>query len=112
MLRAGNLGSKRVILDAIKNAGGSDCLSASDLLASIYSFDRPLFVQTLRGAIDPGDLLRFVQNSKEKKKPTAVTYVFRLARALTPAEMPVTVAHLLAAVLLEGNNEVAGYLRS
>jgi hypothetical protein len=92
-------------------SGRGEHLCASDLLLSVYSFDKGLVLHTLNGAVDVRSLLQFARGARNGKRKPA-NHVLRLARALAPAYMPVTLAQLLAALLLDGNNEIAEYLRN
>lgn len=65
----------------------------------------------LRGPVELEPLLEFARDPNRNPESKPADRVFRLARALTPASMPVTPAQLLAAVLLESGNEVSEYLR-
>jgi hypothetical protein len=112
ILRRGNLLTRKVTLAALNITKTVERFSAAHLFIKICSLDSTLVIHTLRAAFDLKTLLQSVRNfTNEQREPGQIYTVLKLAGAIAPVGTPISTAHLLVAVLLDGTNEISRYLR-
>jgi hypothetical protein len=112
ILRRGNLLAKRVTFSALNMATTFERLTPAHLCLRLCSRDWSLVIRTLRVAVDMKSFVKSLQDlANEKSQPGEIQTIFKLACAIAPADKPITTAHLLAAVLLDGTNKISRYLR-
>jgi hypothetical protein len=112
ILRRGNLLARRVIFSALNMATTFERLTPAHLCLRLCSQHSSLVIRTLRVAVDMKIFVKSLQDlANEKTQPGEIQTIFKLACAIAPANKPITTAHLLAAVLLDGTNKISLYLR-
>ena len=111
-LRRGSVGTRKTLASALNRARTIEQLSPAHLFVRLCSFDADLVLRTLKTVVDLKSLLETARTSAwENREPGQIFTLLKLAGAIAPSGAPITTRHLLAALLLDGTNEISRYLR-